>query len=69
MFKAKRQTKRPCLAFKILAAEQVFHETFQSVKPSDGAIVGIYDRYSDRVAENAAFVRRFGSNDLPGRKG
>jgi len=70
MFKAVRQTKRPCLAFKILAAgrlserrqwvEQAFRETFESIKPTDGVIVGIYDQYSDQVAENAAFVKRFG---------
>lgn len=71
MFKAIRQTSRPCLAFKILAAgrlsdrrqwvEQAFRQTFASIKPIDGAIVGIYDRYSDQPAENAALVRRFGS--------
>ena len=70
MYKAIRQTKRPCLAFKILAAgrlserpewvEQAFRETFSAIKPSDGVIVGIYDRYSDQPAEDAAFVRRFG---------
>ncbi len=73
MFKAVRQTKRPCLAFKILAAgrlsdrrqwvEQAFEQTFESIKPSDGCIVGIYDQYSDQAAENAALTRRFGSND------
>ena len=72
MFKAIGQTKRPCLAFKIVAAgrlsrkrqwvEQAFRQTFESIKPSDGVIVGIYDRYTDQVAENAAFVRRFGAN-------
>ena len=70
MFKAIRQTKRPCLAFKILAAgrlsdhhgwvEQAFRETFAGIKPRDGVIVGIYDRYSNQPAEDAAFVRRFG---------
>ena len=63
------QTKRPCLAFKILAAgrlserrewvEQAFRDTFAAIKPTDGVIVGIYDRYSDQPAENAALVRRF----------
>lgn len=71
MFKVIQQTKRPCLAFKILAAgrlserpawvEQAFRETFAAIKPSDAVIVGIYDRYSDQPAENAAYVRRFGS--------
>ncbi|NQU21850.1 MAG: hypothetical protein HQ567_11255 [Candidatus Nealsonbacteria bacterium] len=69
MFQAIRQTKRPCLAFKILAAgrlserrqwvEQAFRETFAGIKPIDGVIVGIYDRYSDQPAQNAAMVRRF----------
>lgn len=71
MFRAVQKTKRPCLAFKILAAgrlserqewvEQAFRQTLQSIKPSDGIIVGIYDRYSDQPAENAAMVRRFSS--------
>jgi len=70
MFKAMRQTKRPCLAFKILAAgrlserrewvERAFRETFTSIKPTDGVIIGIYDRYSDQPAECAALVRRYG---------
>jgi hypothetical protein len=69
MFKAMRQTKRPCLAFKILAAgrlsehphwvEQAFRETVTSIKPNDGVIVGIYDRYANQPAEDAEFVRRF----------
>jgi len=69
MFKMIQQTKRPCLAFKILAAgrlsdrqawvEQAFHDTFAGIKPTDGVIVGIYDRYSDQPAENAEYTRRF----------
>jgi hypothetical protein len=67
MFKAIRQTTRPCLAFKILAAgrlsdrkawvEQAFRQTFESIKPNDAVIVGIYDRYSDQPAENAEYTR------------
>jgi hypothetical protein len=70
MFRSIQQTKRPCLAFKILAAgrlserrawvEQAFQETFAAIKPSDAVIVGIYDRHSDQAAENAAYVQRFG---------
>lgn len=69
MFKAIRQTRRPCLAFKILAAgrlsdrkawvEQAFRQTFQSIKPNDAVIVGIYDRYDDQPAEDADYARRF----------
>jgi hypothetical protein len=71
MYQAIRATKRPCLAFKILAAgrlserrewvEEAFRQAFQSIKPGDGVIVGIYDRYSDQPAEDAEFTRRFGS--------
>ncbi len=71
MFEAIRATKRPCLAFKILAAgrlsdrrrwvEDAFRQTLESIKPSDAIIVGIYDRYSDQPADCAALVRRFGA--------
>ena len=40
-------------------------DTFASIKPSDGVIVGIYDRYSDQAGENAALVRRFGAGRAP----
>jgi hypothetical protein len=69
MFKMVRDTRRTCLAFKILAAgrlskrkqwvEEAFRETLASIKPTDAVIVGIYDRYSDQPAENAGYVRRF----------
>jgi len=75
MFKVMRQTKRPCLAFKILAAgrlserktwvENAFRQTFESIKPNDGAIIGIYDRYSDQSAENAEYTRRFSASSSP----
>jgi hypothetical protein len=69
MFKAVQQTDKPCLAFKILAAgrlsdrkhwvEAAFRDTYAAIKPIDGAIIGIYDRYSDQPAEGAEFVKRF----------
>jgi hypothetical protein len=72
MYKAVQQARRPCLAFKILAAgrlsdkkplvEQAFRQAFSSIKPSDGVIVGIYDRYSNQPAENAAYARKYGSS-------
>jgi len=75
MFQAIRQTRRTCLAFKILAAgrlsdrkpwvEQAFRQTFESIKPTDAVIVGIYDRYSDQPAENAAYVRQFSPLSRP----
>jgi len=71
MFKAIRATRRPCLAFKILAAgrlcdhrawvDMAFRETFAGIKPTDGVIVGIYDRYTDQPAHCAELVRRYGT--------
>ncbi len=71
MYKAMQSTRRPCLAFKILAAgrlcdspamvDMAFRETFAGIKPTDGVIVGIYDRYSDQPAECAELVRRYGT--------
>ena len=78
MYKAVQQTKRICLAFKILAAgrlsdrrewvEEAFQQAFQSIKPSDGVIVGIYDRYSDQPGEDAALTRRFVASGIAARK-
>lgn len=71
MFKVIRQTRRTCLAFKILAAgrlcdnkasvEKAFRQTFEGIKPTDAVIVGLYDRYTDQSAENAEFTRRYGA--------
>lgn len=71
MFAAMQKTKRTCLAFKILAAgrlsdrkpwvEEAFRRTFTSIKPGDGAIIGIYDRYADQPGEDAALTKKFGS--------
>ena len=45
---------------------QPTQEEPMSLKPTDAVIVGIYDRYSDQPAENAAYVRRFGSGKSAG---
>ena len=68
MFRVVRQTRRTCLAFKILAAgrltatpemiDQAFRRAFDSIKPNDCVIVGMFPMYSDQVAENAQRVRR-----------
>jgi hypothetical protein len=69
MYKAMRQTDKPCLAFKILAAgrlcdrqesvEQAFESAFRQIKPNDAVIVGMYPEYEDQIALNADYVRRF----------
>ena len=67
MYKVMRQTKRPCFAFKILAAgriqsdkdvEQAFRTAFQSIKPIDGVYVGMCPRLKDEVKINAELVTR-----------
>ena len=66
MYGVMRQTAKPCLAFKILAAgrvddsgvEQAFRTAFSSIKPNDGVIVGMFPRGKDEVRENAEIVHR-----------
>jgi len=74
MYQAVRQARRPCLAFKILAAgrlcdrkdtvEKAFREAYQGIKPGDAVIVGIYDRYSDQPGEDAALASRFANGKV-----
>ena len=69
MFAVMRQTEKPCLAFKILAAgrlcdkpewvEAAFKSAFEQIKADDAVIVGMYPEYEDQVAINAEYVRRF----------
>jgi len=66
MYKAIRQTRKPCFAFKILAAgripdagiERAFRTAFESIKPIDGIYVGVFPRVKDEVRENAEMVHR-----------
>lgn len=67
MYSFIRSTDKPCLAFKILGAGRncashdsvraAFTHAFESIKPSDAVVVGMFPRDSDQVAENAAIVR------------
>jgi hypothetical protein len=69
MYKVMRQTAKPCLAFKILAAgrlsdkqewvEQAFKETFSEIKSNDAVIVGMYPEYEDQPVINTEYVKRF----------
>lgn len=69
MYKVMRQTDKPCLAFKILAAgrlcdqqawvESAFQQAFSEMKANDAVIVGLYPEYENQVAINADYVRRF----------
>jgi len=66
MYRVMRQTKKPCFAFKILAAgriperglDQAFRTAFESIKPNDGIYVGMFPRAKDEVRENAERVHR-----------
>jgi hypothetical protein len=67
MLQTIRAARKPCLAYKVLAAgrrvgspdeiRRCFEEAFANIKPTDGVIVGMYQQLSDQVAENAAIVR------------
>lgn len=66
MYEVMRATKKPCFAFKVLAAgrirdngvEQAFRTAFASIKPTDGVIVGMWPYRKDEVRENAEIVAR-----------
>jgi hypothetical protein len=63
-----RKVKRPCLAYKILAAgrkcrsprevRQTFEWTFKNIKPTDAVIVGLYPRFTDQITEDTTTVRQ-----------
>ena len=64
MYAAMRATKKPCFAFKIMAAgrvsnaEQAFRTAYASIKPNDGVFIGLFPRIKDEVRENAERVHR-----------
>jgi len=63
-----RQTAKTCFLFKILAAgrrtespqtiDSAFKTAFESIKPKDCVVVGMFPRFKDEVKENADRVRR-----------
>jgi hypothetical protein len=67
MFKAIQAARKPCLAYKVLAAgrrvssateiRQCFETALKNIKPTDALIVGMYQQFSDQVGENTAIVR------------
>ena len=66
MYKVMRQTRKPCFAFKVLAAgripdagvEQSFRTAFESLKPIDGVFVGVCPHIKDEVREDAEIVHK-----------
>jgi hypothetical protein len=71
MFKVIRAAKKPCLAYKVLAAgrrigtpaevRRCFEIALENIKASDALIVGMYQQFGDQVSENAATVREITS--------
>src|SRR5262249_10379961 len=71
MFKVIQGTKKPCLAYKVLAAgrrigspaevRRCFEVAFANLKPTDAVIIGMYQQFGDQVGENAALVRGLAS--------
>jgi hypothetical protein len=67
MFKVIQATKKPCLAYKVLAAgrrvgtpaevRSAFETALKNIKPSDAMIVGMYQQFGDQVGANVALVR------------
>jgi len=67
MFKVIQKARKPCLTYKVLAAgrriespaqvRQCFETAFNNIKPTDAAIVGMYQQFGDQVGENASYVR------------
>ncbi len=68
MFRVVRQTRKTCLAFKVLAAgrrtrtpeqvDEAFRHALTSIKPQDCVIVGMFPIHKDEIKENADRVRR-----------
>lgn len=63
-----RKTNKPCLAFKLLGAgragatreqiEAAFKFAYTNIKPGDAAIVGMWPKFKDEIAENCDIVRQ-----------
>jgi hypothetical protein len=61
-----RQTRKPCIAYKVLAAGRVIDSPAQirqeiafaleNIKPSDVLLLGMYQQFNDQIGENAAIV-------------
>jgi len=67
MYKFFQETKKPCVAYKILAAgrvsnpERAFQRAFASIKPTDMVCVGVFPRVKDEVKEDAYYASRYGA--------
>jgi hypothetical protein len=68
MVRTIRQVSKPCIAFKVLAAnrhcgtpgevETALRYALQKIKPTDVVLLGMWQKYKDQVAENVGYVRK-----------
>jgi hypothetical protein len=71
MLKVIQQVKKPCLAFKILAAgwhcgddqavENAFEYTLSRIKKTDAIIVGFWPKFKDELTQNIQFLSKYGA--------
>jgi hypothetical protein len=71
MLKVIQSVKKPCIAFKILAAgwhcfspmsvAESFQTAFKGIKKSDVVIAGMWTRFKDEVAEDVGLLRKYGA--------
>ncbi|HWQ52195.1 MAG TPA: hypothetical protein VN442_00835 [Bryobacteraceae bacterium] len=62
-----RRAKKPCLAYKVLAAGRTVSSpkqvkermaaAFEGIKPHDALIIGLYQRFNDQIGQTAQFTR------------
>ena len=67
MMQTIRQVRKPCLAYKVLAAGRSVNSPAQvseriavalkGIKASDALIIGLYQRFNDQIGQTAQFVR------------
>ena len=67
MFKMIQAAKKPCLAYKVLAAGRrvntpaevrtAFATALDKIKPTDAMIVGMYQKFGDQLGDNATAIR------------
>lgn len=74
MFDVIKHVKKPFIAFKMFAGGQVFigrkpeeipsvaeafiKETYENIKPSDMAMVGVFQKYKNQIKENTDIVKK-----------
>ena len=74
MYRAIRNARKPCVAFKVFAGGQIFlnkdeaeikkaaeaaiTDAYENIKPGDLLCIGVFQRDKNQIAENAGFAKR-----------